>query len=137
MVKLSEREVVAFFIGKRVNSLRLSSIASACHQGNQNYKDCVEHIVNISELRWNTNSYIRTYRDMKNTDLMLLLYLIEDTIIGVRIFKYKTIIYPEGVASGYEATPCQEDIALVNNVLRFVVPTEESEDNHESDQNRQ
>lgn len=121
MVGRSEREVVAFFVGEKVNSLRISSVAQACRRGTGDYKDCVECAINISELRQAGDAFVRSYRDLKNLDLMLLLYLKGEAIMGIRIFKYKTIFYPEGKTSGYETTPDQEDIDQTTKVLRFVV----------------
>lgn len=120
-MRRSEREVVAFFVGEKVNSLRISSVAHICCEATGDYKDCVECAINISELRQAGDEFVRSYRELKNLDLMLLLYLKGETIVGIRVFKYKTIFYPEGKTSGYETTPNQEDIDQITQVLRFVV----------------
>lgn len=113
--------MVAFFVGEKVNSLQISSVAHARRRGTGDYKGCVECAINISELRQAGDAFVRSYRELKNLDLMLLLYLKGETIVGIRVFKYKTIIYSEGKTSGYEMTPSQEDIDQTTKVLRFVV----------------
>lgn len=132
MVELFEREVVAFFAGKKVNPLRVSSILYNSRQGYGNYHDCVEYVINISELEENSGTFKRAYRNLKNLDLMLFIYLNYNTIKGVRILKYKTLIYPDGVTSGYETTPSPDDVKFINHVLNFIVQEEEREDTYES-----
>lgn len=132
MVKLSERKVVAFFVGENVDLPRLSAVAHSCRNGAGGYSDCIEYAINVSSLQQTNDGFVPSYRDLKNPDLMLLLYLRSDTIVGARVFKYRTLIYPEGMTSGYETAPSQADIQQVARVLEFVVHKREREGSYES-----
>jgi len=132
VVVLSERKVVAFFVGENVDLPRLSAVAHFCRNGVGGYSDCIEYAINVSGLRQTSDGFAPSYRDLKNLDLMLLLYLWSGTIVGARIFKYRTLIYPEGMTSGYETAPSQADIQQVARVLEFVVRKREREGSYES-----
>ena len=49
------------------------------HEG---YSDCVEYVVNVSNLRQTSDGFAPSYRELHNPDLMLLLYIRADTIVG-------------------------------------------------------
>ena len=132
MVDLSERKVVAFFVGEKVDLLRLSAVTYTCRNGAEGYSDCVEYAINVSNLRQTSDGFAPSYRDMNNPDLMLLLYIRSDTLVGARVYKYRTLIYPEGMTSGYETIPSQADIHQIARVLDFVVRKTEREGSYES-----
>ena len=47
MVVLSERKVVAFFVGENVDLPRLSAVAHSCRNGVGDYSDCIEYAINV------------------------------------------------------------------------------------------
>ena len=96
MVNLSERKVVAFFVGENVNLPQLSAVAHSCRNGAGGYSDCIEYAINVSSLQQTSDGFVPSFRGLKNPDLMLLLYLRSDTIVGVRVFKYRTLITRRG-----------------------------------------
>ena len=130
--KTMERKMIAEFVGRRLDAPRLASVLRSARPGDGNYGDCREGLICLSELRKTKGAFVHTYRDMKRIRLMLLVYLKDNRIVGARILKYKTLLYKDGVLSGYEMTPSVIDLGKAYRVLKFVTE-EEKRDCYESD----
>ena len=112
MGHLTEREMVAFFVGKKANLLRLASIAIKRQQGSGNYSDCTEYAVRIP--------LPQPITQKKSRNLTLFLYVKDSIVLGARISKHSILHYPDGFISGYEMAPTTADIALTAEILTYI-----------------
>lgn len=125
MPRKMEQKMIAEFVGNKLNEFRLAMVLSSIQAGAGNYQDCQEGLIHLSELRKTKGTFVCAYRELKRINLMLLVYLKDDRIVGARILKYKTLLYQDRGPSGYEMTPSARDIGKAYRVLKFVTERNE------------
>lgn len=129
MGKMTEYEMVAFYIGKRIVHLRLEQLSDDSGPGNPPYDDCQEYIItsdsafalpgienhfgisNVKRMSWQRNS-IR---------FQVSVYVREDRLVGAHLFKIKFLESDHAIDRCYEMEPTNKEIEIAREILSYVV----------------
>ena len=129
MARINEHEVFARYIGEKVNTNNLESIARANGNGYGDYADSKEYIIahvdyydnkEYQELFGLTPTLTGRW-DYRGIDFRIYLYIRDGIITGGHVFKYvETSTSSHYRPTGYETDATQQELRIVARILTYI-----------------
>ena len=129
MARINECEIFVRYIGKKVNSHRLESVARTNGNGYGSYSDSQEFIIahvdyyDVKEYQDNfeLTPALTERWDHKGVDFRVYIYTRDGVITGGHIFKYiQTSTSSHCRATGYETDATQQELRVVSRILTYI-----------------
>lgn len=129
MARINEHEVFARYIGEKVNSRRLESLARNNGNGYGDYADSKEYIIahvdyyDVKEYQeiFGLTPTLTERWDYRVIDFRIYLYIRDGIITGGHVFKYINISESGHYKpTGYETDATQQELRIVARILAFI-----------------